>query len=144
MVKWRANMSYIGAVPRSDLVFLAWRVTARDLLRTEMARQKTRRRTSGETIAAGDSETKLLWHKASTTELLVALRNAADEIMQRALDGMAALQKYSQDARKLWQEHWVPSSPHQELIPWCGWLRAIAARRITWMIAYPEEEYLHP
>jgi hypothetical protein len=35
-------------------------------------------------------------------------------------------------------------NPHQELVPWCGWLRPVQARHLDWLIAWPEEEHLHP
>ena len=138
-------MSYIGAVPQSDIVIMAWRSCAQALtIRNLSAAQKSARRRSGDSMAAGDSETKILWRQASTTELLIALRGAASEMMQRAINGMAALLQMSHDAAELWTEHWVPSSPHQELIPWCAWFREIAARRPAWEVLYPDEEYLHP
>lgn len=137
-------MSYIGAVPRSDIVMMAWRVCAQTLtIRSIIAAQKSRRK-SGESVAAGDADTRILWHKASTTELMVALRSAASQMMQRAADRMNALMQFSHEVVELWTEHWVPSSPHQELIPWCAWFREIGARRPMWEFLYPDEEYLHP
>lgn len=38
----------------------------------------------------------------------------------------------------------VIGNPHQELVPWCGWLRAVQVRHLDWLIAWPEEEHLHP
>lgn len=48
------------------------------------------------------------------------------------------------EVTRLWTEHLVPSSPHQELIIWLGVLRAPSARRPEFMALYPDEEWLHP
>lgn len=36
------------------------------------------------------------------------------------------------------------SEPHQELQPWCSWFRPVQHRHLAWLIAWPEEDHLHP
>lgn len=38
----------------------------------------------------------------------------------------------------------LPSEPHQELMPWCGWFRPVQNRHLAWEIAWPEVDELHP
>ena len=100
---------------------------------------------AGDAVGAGQADTMLLWRDASKSEILTSLRETATQMLRRISKALtSALHNAAEELMTLLTEHWVPSSPHQELIPWCGWLRAVASRRISWLIAYPEEEYLHP
>jgi hypothetical protein len=95
------------------------------------------------------------------------LRVSASEVLQRSAEPTPTLQptntagavllwpkkKNSPEIRKeyntnkamlLWADHWVPSEPHEELIPWVAWFRPISARNYVWEYTWPEEEYLHP
>lgn len=68
-------------------------------------------------------------------------------ILQRGKDGVnVRLESLRQAAYEMimgYSAH-VIGNPHQELVPWCGWLRPVQARHLDWLIAWPEEEHLHP
>ncbi|MDR3424228.1 MAG: hypothetical protein P4M13_03995 [Alphaproteobacteria bacterium] len=105
-----------------------WRAAAEALLswcgEAVSTVQKTRG-SAGEAAGAGEAVAKILWRKASQSKLLATLREAAAAML-------------------MWVEHWVPSEPHQELIPWVGLLRPVSARNWLWLYSWPEEEHLHP
>ncbi len=107
---------------------------------------ETKKAKGTESIGAGSEEVAVLWHKASKSDLVSCLRKAASEIVDRGAKALAIVTHMFDMAKAmlLWTEHWIPSEPHEELIPWVAWFRPIAARNYVWEYTWPEEEYLHP
>lgn len=131
---------------KKSVLLCRWHTAAVELLYWEGVSQ-TSSGVAGEAVGAAESETMVLWHKASPSEVLAALRAAAKEILKNGHSVLLSFGILFEKAAKIitmWTEHWTPSEPHQELIPWVGWFRPVAARNWLWEYAWPEEEYLHP
>jgi hypothetical protein len=119
-------MSYIDTVSREKSLVSFWRHAAVAALEwCEGSQVKKKSGVVGEKGEVGSGVAMILWHKATRSKLLTAMRAAASELL-------------------VWCTHFTIGNPHQELIPWCGWLRTVQARHPDWMIAWPEEDYLHP
>jgi hypothetical protein len=142
------TMNRLSTVFREGPLISRWRREASALLSedTVSKNEKVSGSSGAETVGAGAIEAMVLWHKTSHTELLSHLHKAASEMMKRGVGAMEAMrQLYSMaKAMLLWREHWIPSEPHEELIPWVAWFRPISARNYVWLYTWPEEEYLHP
>ncbi len=121
-------MRYRDIIPRNISVLSKWREAAWAVL---WNKECSRTRTSGsakgseEVGAIGGSSALILWHKVVESDILARLRDAAAAML-------------------LWRDHYLPSEPHQELIPWVAWFRQVQARHPEWEVAWPEEEHLHP
>ncbi|MFA4995012.1 MAG: hypothetical protein WC521_06895 [Bdellovibrionales bacterium] len=129
-----------------DPLIACWREADLALCQRSAVSESKSRAKGTETIGAGAEEIAVLWRKASKSEILSCLRKAASEIMHRGTMALAAIvEMYGMaKASLMWSEHWIPSEPHQELIPWVGLFRTVAARNPLWVYTWPEEEYLHP
>lgn len=40
-----------------------------------------------------------------------------------------------------WRTEYIPSEPHQELIPWTQLFRPLAVTNWAWVNAWPEDDY---
>ena len=131
-------------LPMDPLISL-WR-SATSALCARLDVSEIKRVKGAESIGAGAEEIAVLWRKASTSEIVLCLHKAASEILKHGEIILSAIaQMYgAAKAAMMWTEHWIPSEPHQELIPWVAWFRPISARNYVWEYTWPEEEYLHP
>jgi hypothetical protein len=129
-----------------DPLICCWREAALALCLRSAVSESESRAKGTETIGAGAEEVAVLWHKASKSEVLSCLHKVASEILDRGAKALAAIVQMFGMAKAmfLWTEHWIPSEPHEELIPWVAWFRPISARNYVWEYTWPEEEYLHP
>ncbi|MDE2029668.1 MAG: hypothetical protein KGI97_03785 [Alphaproteobacteria bacterium] len=110
---------------QSGLLAANWRVASWGVCdipnpETELAEARKKGTVKGETGGAGAG---ILSDKAKS--IIAFLREAAGDMF-------------------MWREHFIIGSPHQELVPWCGWLRPVQNRHLDWLIAWPEEAHLHP
>jgi hypothetical protein len=48
--------------------------------------------------------------------------------------------KFTAKEVTLWTDHWVPSSPHQENLPWVCLFRPLSANNHFWLNYWPELE----
>lgn len=131
-------------IPMDPLISF-WRGVA-SVLCARQVLSETKSAKGTESIGAGAEEVAVLWHKASKSDLMSSLHKAALEILKHGEKIMAAVARMYGMAKAmlLWTEHWIPSEPHEELIPWVAWFRPISARNYVWEYTWPEEEYLHP
>jgi|GEM_PF-2862496 hypothetical protein len=132
----------------TDLLYSIWRDAASVATTKEDPSQNKKSGVTGtESVGAGAISVAVLWHKVSQSNLLSCLRDAASEVLHRGANAVTSALVHMYGAAKaalLWTEHWIPSEPHQELIPWVAWFRPIQARNYVWEYTWPEEEYLHP
>ena len=121
-------MRYRDIIPRNISVLSTWREAACAMLwekEFSLAPLQGTVAGTGEIGAIGASSALILWHKVAESDVVARLRDAASAML-------------------LWREHYLPSEPHQELIPWVAWFRQVQARHPEWEVAWPEEEHLHP
>jgi hypothetical protein len=89
----------------------------------------------------------LVWPKAEASTPIQPQHNATGTTLlwTKKDDSMPMEMQYVEaKVITLWSEHWIPSEPHQELMPWVGWFRTVSARNALWEYTWPEEEWLHP
>ncbi|MFA5041026.1 MAG: hypothetical protein WC464_05285 [Bdellovibrionales bacterium] len=89
----------------------------------------------------------LLWPKAESANVVSPRFNTAGaklSLLKMENTEVVMHQFNENKVITLWSEHWVPSEPHQELMPWVGWFRPVSARNWLWEWAWPEEDWMHP
>ena len=121
-------MAYTDTVPRDDILVACWREATVRMLSmndNDTVEMQKKRRSGDEEGENGTGVAAILWHKASESGILSSMREAASELV-------------------MWIEHFVIGNPHQELVPWCGWLRPVQHRHLEWLVTWPGEEFLHP
>jgi hypothetical protein len=89
----------------------------------------------------------LLWPKEESSILTLPEHqtNGSRRAWLRPENSATVAQEFTEaKVITLWSEHWIPSEPHQELIPWVGWFRPVSSRNWLWECTWPEEAWLHP